>query len=145
MSACTFCDMGKIVHEIFYEDSNFLGIYNIKPVFPGHSLLIPRRHIESLTQLSPEEAGGLLAVLQKVMTALKAVYAADGFNVVVQEGASAGGTIEHLHIHLLPRKSGDVPAGEEWFAHFRHMEHSRKTIPKTQILANIEKIRAALQ
>lgn len=79
------------------------------PVSPGHTLLLPRRHVGSLFDLTVVEWVELGQLLARVRTALQAEFRPDGFNVGVNEGAAAGQTVPHLHVHLIPRYRGDRP------------------------------------
>ena len=77
------------------------------PVSPGHGLLIPRRHVPSFFELSDEERSDLLDLLGRARTSLQARHHPDGFNIGINDGLAAGQTVMHLHVHLIPRYSGD--------------------------------------
>lgn len=77
------------------------------PVSPGHSLIIPRRHLASFFELEPDERDGLIALLEEAKRRLDREFKADGYNVGINDGAAAGQTVPHLHIHLIPRFAGD--------------------------------------
>lgn len=77
------------------------------PVSPGHSLIIPRRHLASFFELEPDERDGLIALLEEAKRRLDREFKADGYNVGINDGAAAGQTVPHLHIHLIPRFVGD--------------------------------------
>jgi len=79
------------------------------PVSPGHSLVIPRRVIASWDECTPEEQRALLELVSEVKQQLRDELHPDGFNIGVNEGAAAGQTVFHLHIHVIPRFTGDVP------------------------------------
>ncbi len=79
------------------------------PVSPGHTLLVPRRHVVSLFDLTVVEWVELGQLLAWVRTALQAEFRPDGFNIGVNEGVAAGQTVMHLHVHLIPRYRGDRP------------------------------------
>jgi len=78
------------------------------PVNPGHTLLIPKQHIVSFAELSEEEVQDLFRLALSVIEWLESQYEPDGFNIGINQGAAAGQTIEHLHIHVIPRYRGDV-------------------------------------
>lgn len=78
------------------------------PVSPGHALLVSRRHVAGLFDLSPDEQAGLWALLGPTRDALLGDHAPTGFNVGVNVGAVAGQTVAHVHVHLIPRYDGDV-------------------------------------
>ena len=78
------------------------------PISPGHALIITRRHIASLFDATSDERAALLEMLAQVKIDLQEKYKPDGFNIGINDGAAAGQTVMHLHIHLIPRYSGDI-------------------------------------
>ena len=78
------------------------------PVTEGHTLVCPRRHVADLFQLHEHEWDGLWRLVRHVQQRLAAEVPADGWNVGVNAGAAAGQTVEHAHVHLIPRRIGDV-------------------------------------
>lgn len=77
------------------------------PVSPGHTLVIPRRHLASYFDLQEEERNALLALLEGAKRALDSEFQPDGYNIGINDGAAAGQTIPHLHLHLIPRYTAD--------------------------------------
>jgi diadenosine tetraphosphate (Ap4A) HIT family hydrolase len=87
------------------------------PVSPGHTLLIPKRHTGSFFDLSEQERGDLLALLDRAKRLLDAELQPQGYNIGINDGAAAGQTVPHLHVHLIPRFEGDLPdprGGVRW-------------------------------
>lgn len=87
------------------------------PVSPGHSLVIPHRHVLTLHELTADERLGLLDLLDATRAQLQAELQPDGFNIGINEGLAGGQSVMHLHIHLMPRFLGDVPdpqGGVRW-------------------------------
>ena len=78
------------------------------PVNPGHTLVVPRRHVDGLFELSVEEQAALWRLLPEVKQRLDARHSPAGYNIGVNVGAAAGQTVGHVHIHLIPRYAGDV-------------------------------------
>ena len=79
------------------------------PVTPLHTLIIPKRHILEFTDLTLEEEAEFHLILKKAKSSLKTLDSTiTGFNIGINEGQSAGQTIMHCHIHLIPRRDGDV-------------------------------------
>ena len=106
MSApCPFCALpaSRIVlaHELAYV------IRDAFPVSPGHTLIIPRRHVGSFFDVTDEERKTMLQFLDKAKAGLDDEFQPDGFNVGVNDGQAAGQTVLHLHIHLIPRYISD--------------------------------------
>ena len=101
---CIFCNPTDIVINGEYAYSRLDGF----PVAEGHCLVIPKRHVSSIDDLTDVELKDLYVVLQQTKHMLCEVYQPDGFNIGINEGEAAGQTVEHLHIHLIPRYEGDV-------------------------------------
>lgn len=87
------------------------------PVSPGHSLVIPKRHIGSWFEATPEEVSAMLELLEDGKTMPDASHHPDGYNIGINDGPAAGQAVPHLHMHLIPRFTGDVPdprGGVRW-------------------------------
>jgi len=91
------------------ESKDSLAILDGFPLTDGHTLVIPKRHVLSVFELPQQQLNDLAAVVAKVRQVLKAKYQPDGFNVGVNDGLAAGQTIAHAHVHVIPRRKGDVP------------------------------------
>ena len=79
------------------------------PISEGHSLVIPKPHVELLFDLRDDELAQVWSLVAKVRQLLQKKYQPDGFTIGVNEGHAAGQTIGHAHIHVIPRRAGDVP------------------------------------
>jgi len=101
--------------QIFYRSPSRLsaGIVNLRPIVPGHVLIIPRRVVPFLSDLTEEEYQDLWMSVRKVQTMLGAYYDTEGFNVAVQDGAVAGQSVPHVHVHILPRKKDDFERNDD--------------------------------
>lgn len=86
------------------------GLVNLKPLLPGHVLICPVRSVPRLSQLSAAETADLFVTAQRVSRTLQRLYAAAAFNVAVQDGAEAGQSVPHVHVHVIPRRKGDYDA-----------------------------------
>jgi len=112
-SECVFCDLlpdgvGESSGIIMVTPFSFL-ILNAFPYGSGHVLVLPRRHVQSLEELSEEEAIDYFALLRRSVVILKETYGPDGLNVGFNLGRAAGAGIpQHLHGHIVPRWSGDT-------------------------------------
>jgi diadenosine tetraphosphate (Ap4A) HIT family hydrolase len=107
-TACPFCAMAPSVTVI----SNYLAfaIRDLNPVTPLHSLILPYRHVPTYFDLSHEEAVAADELLRQLRDEIAAQdRSVEGFNIGVNVGTVAGQTIPHCHIHLIPRRRGDVP------------------------------------
>jgi diadenosine tetraphosphate (Ap4A) HIT family hydrolase len=87
------------------------------PVSPGHTLIVPRRHIASPSEATPEEFAAIWSLLIEARAGIERELKPDGFNIGVNDGRAAGQTVMHLHVHLIPRFAGDSPdprGGVRW-------------------------------
>jgi diadenosine tetraphosphate (Ap4A) HIT family hydrolase len=115
MTPCPFCALPP--ERILASTPLALLIRDGFPVPPGHTLTLPRRHIGSFFKTTPEERHDLLKLLDRAQSGLAAEQHPDGFNIGINDGAAAGQTVPHLHIHLIPRFHGDQPdprGGVRW-------------------------------
>ncbi|NTW24142.1 MAG: HIT family protein [Lentimicrobium sp.] len=114
-NSCPFCNIDN-QSLAFASVSEFIAIYNISPILPGHSLVIPKKHITSLFELSEDEISDFFSFARRVTSFLCEVYESDAYDWTLQEGTEAGQSVEHLHLHIIPRKPGDMKEGEDWYA-----------------------------
>lgn len=112
---CVFCTLPP--HRLLDENASAIAIRDGYPVSCGHTLIIPKRHTVSFFDLSPQERGDILDLLDRTKLALDNEFAPQGYNVGINDGAVAGQTVPHVHVHLIPRYVGDVPdprGGVRW-------------------------------
>jgi len=107
---CLFCKMvaGQIPVAKIYEDEDVLAFLDIGPISDGHTLVIPKQHFEKLHDCPPELLGRIALQLGKIAGAVTAAMNSDGYNVLCNNGRAAGQLIEHLHFHIIARKTGDA-------------------------------------
>lgn len=103
---CPFCTLPP--ERIVQENEHAIWIYDGFPVSPGHSLIIPKRHVGSFFEVSTEERMAMLALLDKAKAAVHVEYRPHAYNIGINDGPAAGQTVPHLHLHLIPRYTGDV-------------------------------------
>lgn len=106
---CIFCKIanGEIPSRTLYEDETFRVILDLGPATKGHALMIPKDHADDLYDLPDQTASAALVLAKKMMLRMKDRLQCDGFNIVQNNGESAGQTVRHFHIHLIPRYVGD--------------------------------------
>jgi diadenosine tetraphosphate (Ap4A) HIT family hydrolase len=112
---CAFCTLPSA--RVIYENATSIVIRDGYPVSPGHTLLIPKRHTGSFFDLSEQERSDLLALLDQAKHVLDEEFRPQGYNIGINDGAAAGQTVPHLHVHLIPRYEGDLPdprGGVRW-------------------------------
>jgi histidine triad (HIT) family protein len=109
VSRCIFCDIiqGAAEVSVCYEDTESIAFMDIQPVNAGHVLVVSRQHFESFLDLPRSLGTHLFEVAMQLAPAIGKVSGADGMNVIVSSGASAGQDVYHFHIHLIPRREGD--------------------------------------
>lgn len=114
-NVCPFCALPQ--DRIVGHNQHAVWIRDGYPVSPGHSLVIPRRHVGSFFEVSSHERMALLELLDEAKAKAVVEFQPDGFNMGINDGAAAGQTVPHLHIHLIPRFRGDLPdprGGVRW-------------------------------
>lgn len=104
---CPFCKPDS-ERELIVESATAYAIYDKFPVNDGHALIIPIRHCEDYFDLSFKEQAACMFMLNKVKEIVLDRFKPDGFNVGINVGEKAGQTVNHVHIHLIPRYNGDV-------------------------------------
>lgn len=114
-SDCPFCLVPK--SRILSENATGFFIRDGFPISPGHTLIIPRRHISSFFDLTVDERSGMMELLDTAKQELDASHAPGGYNIGINDGPVAGQTVPHMHIHLIPRYRDDQPdprGGVRW-------------------------------
>ncbi|QUG42733.1 HIT family protein [Psychrobacillus sp. INOP01] len=105
MSECIFCKIidGSIPSAKIYEDEHVYAFMDIMPLTKGHTLIIPKNHKENVYDLSEEEASNLFKVVPKIASVLKDNFGPVGMNLLNNNGAPAGQSVFHFHLHFIPR------------------------------------------
>jgi diadenosine tetraphosphate (Ap4A) HIT family hydrolase len=109
---CAFAEAGMLRHT-----PHAFAMLDAYPVSKGHCLIIPRRHVASWFDATADERNEMFDLLRQVREYLCDAYAPEGYNVGINDGAAAGQTVPHLHLHLIPRYAGDRPdprGGVRW-------------------------------
>lgn len=114
-SDCVFCRIvsGEIPCIKVLEDDASLAFVDIGPLAEGHTLLIPKRHFQTLDDVPGELIGTVTAHLPRLVRAVMQVTGAEGCNVLQNNGPVAGQVVGHVHFHVIPRVSGDA-LGYRW-------------------------------
>lgn len=103
---CPFCNPGP--DDIVLQNESAYARFDKYPVSPGHLLIIPRRHIPSIFEATSREIADLWDLVFRAKEYLDQKYYPEGYNIGINDGESAGQTVMHLHIHLIPRYKGDM-------------------------------------
>ncbi len=106
---CIFCKIvrGEIPSNKVYESQDVVAFLDINPCSPGHTLLIPKKHYTSMMDMSDSDISEIFKQAKKLAPAIRASVQAQGFNIGVNDGLVAGQEVQHMHIHIIPRFSGD--------------------------------------
>lgn len=110
--SCIFCKIGQkeIKSEVLFEDGEIIAFKDAHPMAPFHALVIPKKHIKSVTEVQEEDAellGKLIMAAKKL--AEEAGIAQDGYKLLIRAGSHGGQEIDHLHLHLI----GGAPLSED--------------------------------
>jgi histidine triad (HIT) family protein len=125
---------GELASHKIYEDEETLAFLDIMPRSDGHALVITKEEARDLFDVSPKALAKLMAVVQKLAPVIKDAMGADGVLIAQFNGAAAGQTVFHLHVHIIPRKEGT-----------ELKPHADKMADQAALAATAEKIRKKLQ
>jgi len=103
---CTFCNIDK--DRIILENEIAFAVYDVFPVSKGHMLIIPKKHINNYFEADEDTKKQLWKLVDECKGMADKKYAPQGYNIGINCGEAAGQTVMHLHIHLIPRYSGDI-------------------------------------
>lgn len=106
---CIFCKIanGEIPSKTLYEDDTFRVILDVGPATKGHALILPKQHFANLYELPEEMAADAMKLAKKMAEKMTEKLSCDGFNLVQNNGETAGQTVFHFHMHLIPRYNDD--------------------------------------
>jgi diadenosine tetraphosphate (Ap4A) HIT family hydrolase len=104
--SCPFCSLDASRKWIEHEHA--IAFADAYPVADGHTLVTPRKHVASIYELSADVQSAVWELVAQVRERLLVGLKPDGFNIGVNDGAAAGQTVEHAHVHIIPRRNGDV-------------------------------------
>ena len=102
---CIFCKIaaGEIPSRKIYEDSDLIAIMDLNPTSKGHSLIIPKEHCTNMYDIDEDIAAKVMKTAKKLATKMTVALNCDGFNLLQNNGETAGQTMFHFHMHLIPR------------------------------------------
>lgn len=105
-TTCPFCELAP--ERIVDANKTAVLVHDQYPLTPGHSLVLPRRHIQSIFDAMPDELNALWQLVERARSRIDRVHAPAGYNLGINDGPAAGQTVSHLHIHIIPRYLGDT-------------------------------------
>ena len=132
---CIFCDIldGTRDGHLVYEDKDHIAFLDKYPIDDGHTLVIPRKHHEKITDMDPNDVGKIFSLIPKIANAVLAGAGADAFSLAQNNGKAAKQIIPHVHIHIIPRYNNK---GTVW---------TKRQIPTDEVLSKLAvKIKSAI-
>ena len=132
---CIFCDIldGTRDGHLVYEDKDHIAFLDKYPIDDGHTLVIPRKHHEKITDMDPNDVGKIFSLIPKIAKAVLAGAGADAFSLAQNNGKAAKQIIPHVHIHIIPRYNNK---GTVW---------TKRQIPTDEVLSKLAvKIKSAI-
>lgn len=143
---CPFCKPSIVEGQSFYEGTEIHALVNFKPQLQGHSLIIPKRHVERLEELSASELLEMHAFIRRLSAAFHVAYEAPDFFLALQNGKKAGQTVPHVHFHVIPRKESNVWTKLRLWLHYMMAWTSvYPPLSQEQMDLEIARLRAALE
>ncbi|KAI0784968.1 diadenosine 5',5'''-P1,P4-tetraphosphate asymmetrical hydrolase [Abortiporus biennis] len=118
----------EVTRQAFYKTSLAFAIVNLKPIVPGHVLVVPTRPVPRLADLNGPELSALMSAVQRVGKVIERVYGADALTIACQDGKAAGQSVPHVHFHLLPRKLHGDRFSENNDEIYPALEHSEANL-----------------
>lgn len=131
---CPFCSKKK--EDFFLENEDFAAICSASPILPGHSLIIPKNHRESIFDLDVNQLADFVHLGREAASLLGDVFATESFDFFVQEKKPAGQSVPHLHLHIVPRIKGDFDEPGDWYPQIQKSSNESKgyQLPEDQLL-----------
>ncbi|MHC1624758.1 MAG: HIT family protein [Methermicoccaceae archaeon] len=138
MEDCVFCKIvqGEIPASLVHASGSTIAFLDVNPRARGHTLVVPRRHVASLLQLSDTEINNLFGAVRFTAKRLLDELGADGFNLVLNNGEVAGQVVPHLHVHIIPRYNGETRGVEELFKIDEELKDKVAKMPK-ELIGNL--------
>ena len=130
---CPFCKLHEIGRQIIVENELAFAFLTNIPIVPGHTLIVPKRHISKYEELNDQEMRAIEDLRVKIMKALAKTFEAKGFNFAWNDEKIAGQAIPHFHLHIVPRKEGDTGIYEYDPRKFLYRPGMRKESPETEL------------
>lgn len=111
---CLFCSIvdGTTSAAAVYQDDHAMAFLDTSPLFPGHVLVVPCRHVELMWELPSDEVGPFFSTLQRIAIAIKASMGAEG--IFIANNNLVSQSVPHMHVHVVPRSKGDGLKGFFW-------------------------------
>ena len=132
---CVFCEVvaGAVLAEIVWRGEDAIAFLDNRPLFPGHVLLVPVKHIVTLADLPAADVGAFFQIAQRLERAVERAMGAEGTFIAINNTVSQ--SVPHLHVHVVPRRKGDGLKGFFWPRHkYEGEEQMREAADKIRAL-----------
>lgn len=139
MSQCIFCKIinKEIPGHIVFENEHVLAFLDISQTTKGHTLIIPKKHVEDVFSMNEEDMTHVFSVVPKIANALKTTFNAEGMNIVNNNKSVAGQTVFHYHVHLIPRYTSEDSFEVKYTNNMSNYTSETLASLKENILANL--------
>ncbi|WFC98959.1 hypothetical protein MYAM1_001693 [Malassezia yamatoensis] len=119
--------------QVFYENSSAAAIVNLQPIVPGHVLVIPKKHYARLADVPQNDLALLFEAVQFVGKMVERAYTGDSLSITIQDGPNAGQSVDHLHVHVLPRRAGDITPNDKIYEHLEQFGLELRSMHEKQL------------
>lgn len=140
---CAFCDSKVLDRQTFYEDDLVLALYTHRPIFPGHCLVIPKRHVERFEMLTEEEITQMGLAIKKINQAVMQVFGTSSYLLLQKNGLEVGQSVPHVHVHYIPREKGDSSTLE--FLVKMYLANARGPISSEEMERTVGKLKQGME
>lgn len=130
---CFYCESSEIQERKITENNFAMAFPTNIPIVPGHTLIIPKRHVARFEEMTADEQWAVGDLRTKIMSALEKAFQAEGFNFAWNDGKIAGQSIPHFHLHIVPRKAGDAGVYEYEPRKFLYRPGEREKSPEAEL------------
>jgi diadenosine tetraphosphate (Ap4A) HIT family hydrolase len=143
MKKCDFCNLSTFEKRIYYQSKFFYWILDRSPIRPGHTLVIPKRHLKSFEDLQTKEIKALVGEAKRWVPKILKTYKATGYNLVANISKAAGQSVPHLHFHIIPRTRAELGKLDKVRQiYYRSLpEHKRPRIIVHQVIQQVNKLK----
>ena len=131
--SCPYCTLPEIQERKIVENELAFAFLGNMPIVPGHTLVVPKRHVAKYEDLTEEEMRAIENLRVKMLGALTKTFSAKGFNFAWNDEKLAGQSVPHFHLHIVPRKEGDVGIYEYEPRKFLYRPGERETSPEAEL------------
>ena len=135
MPKCPLCESREVKTRIVTSNKLAFAFLSNIPIVPGHVLICPKKHRQTLDDLTPHEVKAIFQLQKKLKKAMRRTFGVRGFNYAWNEGVAAGQNIPHFHLHMLPRKKGDKGITRYEPRKFLYRPGSREISPTKELIS----------